>query len=327
VNVALSGFTWRRTNAPVASSRTDDIYFLDSATGWAVNSNGQVLKTTDGGFTWNEQLSVPDAYLRCVGFADAKNGWIGTLNQSRRLYSTSNGGNSWTLAENLPQIPQAICGLYVVNKLIVYASGTNFPNRVPAVIKTSDGGQTWTAPDMSSQASLLVDIYFRDAEHGWVVGGKADASNLTRDAVTAVVLYTDNGGKNWRNLLADVKSLPKGEWGWKIFCLNDSIGFVSLENFKQGAILRTDDGGQTWTRKEVNDPQHNANLEGIGFVDDKHGWAGGWGTADFTGGFSSETTDGGNTWGNANQIGRFLNRFRFLRAPALVGYASGDTVY
>jgi hypothetical protein len=58
-----------------------------------------------------------------------------------------------------------------------------------------------------------------------------------------------------------------------------------------------------------------------------HGWVGGWGTADFCGGFSNETKDGGNNWANADEIGRFLNRFRFFHKPRLVGYASGDTVY
>ena len=43
---------WRPTNAPLASSRTDDIWFLDPVVGWAVNSNGQILKTSDGGMTW-----------------------------------------------------------------------------------------------------------------------------------------------------------------------------------------------------------------------------------------------------------------------------------
>jgi hypothetical protein len=215
-----------------------------------------------------------------------------------------------------------------VSESIVYASGTNFPNRPPGIIKTLDGGQTWTLIDMSLHANLLVDIFFKDALHGWVVGGKADVSTPSRDDVQTVVLHTKDGGQSWTNVVANLKpTLPKGEWGWKIFFLNDSVGYVSLENFSAGAILKTRDGGRTWQRYGVNDQQHNANLEGIGFVDEDHGWVGGWGTPDFSGGFSSETDNGGATWTNANNIGRFLNRFRFFHAPKLVGYASGDTVY
>ena len=60
---------------PIASSRTDDILFNDPNNGWAVNSNGQILKTTDGGTTWVEQLHDPEVYFRCLGFANANRGW------------------------------------------------------------------------------------------------------------------------------------------------------------------------------------------------------------------------------------------------------------
>jgi photosystem II stability/assembly factor-like uncharacterized protein len=320
-------FQWRKTNAPVASSRTDDIFFTDPKTGWAVNSNGQILKTSDGGDNWLEQIRLPNAYLRCVGFANSMRGWVGTLTRDQRLWSTEDGTH-WMQVANVPPDPSAICGLSVVSESIVYASGTNYPNRPPAIVKTIDGGKTWSAIDMSQHASLLVDVHFEDELRGWVVGGKGPGNKPTRNEVMAVVLYTEDGGKTWVNRIANLTaSLPKGEWGWKIFNLNDSIRFISLENFKEGAILKTQDGGRTWTRHVVNDQQHNANLEGIGFVDEQQGWVGGWGTPDFSGGFSSKTQDGGNNWSNSDDVGRFLNRFRFFHTPKLVGYASGDTVY
>jgi hypothetical protein len=43
--------------------------------------------------------------------------------------------------------------------------------------------------------------------------------------------------------------------------------------------------------------------------------------------YSSETFDGGRTWRDANEIGKNINRFRFLGSPIAVGYASGRTVY
>jgi hypothetical protein len=215
-----------------------------------------------------------------------------------------------------------------VNEQVVYASGTNHPNRPVAMVKTGDGGATWVAIDMAAHASLLVDTYFSSPERGWVVGGKGNVPNPTRDEVKPVVLFTADGGATWENRVADLEhDFPFGEWGWKIQFLDELVGFVSLENFTDGAILKTTDGGHTWQRLPVNDPQGNANLEGIGFVDAQHGWVGGWGTADFQGGFSSETLDGGANWQNANHVGMFLNRFRFIGNPVTVGYASGDTVY
>jgi photosystem II stability/assembly factor-like uncharacterized protein len=320
---------WRATPAPIASSRTDDIWFLDPQVGWAVNSNGQVVHTTDGGNAWVEQLHDPEVYFRCVGFASAMRGWAGTLTSGKILFETRDGGHTWTRVTNLPPLaPPAICGLSVVNASVVFASGTNFPNRPPRMMKTLDGGQTWTAWDMRPWADILIDTYFTSPERGWVVGGKTDQPVPTRNNVKPVVLFTEDGGLTWVNRVASLHSeFPAGEWGWKIQFLSDQVGFVSLENFNAGAILKTTDGGLTWTRHVVNDPQHNANLEGIGFVDEHHGWVGGWGDADFERLSSSETVDGGLTWRDANEIGKAINRFRFFGTPVTVGYASGQTVY
>ena len=77
----------------------------------------------------------------------------------------------------------------------------------------------------------------------------------------------------------------------------------------------------------INDPQANANLEGVGFIDKDHGWVGGWGDLQFQWLSTSQTADGGQTWTNADDVGKVLNRFRFFGTPVTVGYASGQTVY
>jgi photosystem II stability/assembly factor-like uncharacterized protein len=341
--------TWQPTNAP-AATRYDDIWFVTPRLGWAVNSNGQILLTADEGATWEEQFHVTtedgNVWLRCIGFATESQGWVGSTTPEKRLFETSDGGITWNLVTNLPaEAPMAVCGLSVVNESVVYASGTNYPfpqvNRPPRMMKTVDGGVTWSAWDMTAHASLLVDTYFTSPEHGWVVGGKVHPvipgqqqcdKRPDRANIKPVVLYTEDGGQTWVNRVANIEEeFPLGEWGWKIFFLNNQVGFVSLENFYEGAILKTTDGGQTWKRLPINDAQKNANLEGIGFADDDHGWVGGWGSADFRKGSSSQTTDGGKSWSGISwgdpTMGEFINRFRFFGNPVTLGYASGDTVY
>ena len=319
-------FVWRETNAPVASSRTDDIWFIDPLEGWAINSNGQIVHTADGGETWEVQLQA-NAYFRSIGMANAQRGWAGTLTLPRRMFETSNGGASWQQVANLPALaPSAVCGLAVVNERVVYASGTNYPDRPARMMKTVDGGQTWTAWEMAPWADLLVDCFFTSQRSGWVVGGKSNTGNPTRANVRPVVLRTEDGGVTWTNQVAAL-AFPLGEWGWKIQFLNADIGFVSLESFQAGAILKTTDGGRSWVRLAVNDSQRNANLEGVGFIDAQIGWVGGWGDADFQRLSSSATEDGGVTWRDANEIGHAINRFRFCGNPVTVGYASGVTVY
>ncbi len=320
-----STFRWFPTNAPPASLRTDDIWFIDPLVGWAVNSNGQILKTSDGGNSWEQQFQDWDSvYLRCVGFATPLKGWVGTLKKEKLLYNTTDGGKNWNLVKNLPELaPEAICGLSVVNESVVYASGTNFPNKPPRMIKTVDGGATWTGWDMSEYATNLIDTYFTSPARGWVVGGKADKtiSNPNRDHIIPVVLYTENGGQTWVNQIENISSsFPFGEWGWKIFFLNEEIGFVTLENRQQGAILKTRNGGKTWKRNPIKNSKVNKDLQGVGFVDENHGWVSGWNS-------SSKTNDGGENWEDAKQIGEFINRFQFFGAPVTCGYAAGKTVY
>jgi FlgD Ig-like domain/Photosynthesis system II assembly factor YCF48 len=159
-------FQWTPTNAPLASSRTDDIWFVDPLIGWAVNSNGQILKTEDGGESWTQQFQ-DNVYLRCVGFATPLKGWVGTLTEQKRLYSTTDGGNSWNLVQNLPNLaPEAICGLSVVNESVVYASGTNFPFKTPRMIKTvgyASGKTVYkyaTAPVISPLVARVASLSF-----------------------------------------------------------------------------------------------------------------------------------------------------------------------
>ena len=301
---------------PVSSSRTDDIWFLDPDRGWAVNSNGQILHTEDGFNTWQEQLLDEEAYFRCIGFASATRGWAGTLTpRSRRLFETSDGGTTWTVVSGLPaNAPLKVCGLSVVSEDVVYASGSNEPDEPARIMRTVDGGASWQGFDMAEHATLLVDTLFVDANNGWVVGGRAaqppDPNAVTeiekRAHVQAVVLRTRDGGQTWTDQAESIRDqLPLGEWGWKIHFVDERLGFVALESFERGAILKTVDGGDNWTRIGINDPQGNANLEGVGFVSENVGWVGGWGPGPdhFSLGSSSATTDGGATWQDANNIG------------------------
>src|SRR5438270_2684153 len=147
--IANPSLLWRKTNAPFASSRTDDIWFATPDMGWAVNSNGQILKTEDGGNSWVKQLQDTPVYLRCVGFAGAQVGWAGTVSGARRLFATRDGGANWKAVDNLPAKPAKVCGISVVDQQTVYASGTNDPKDDPAVLRTRDGGATWDSIDMS----------------------------------------------------------------------------------------------------------------------------------------------------------------------------------
>ena len=268
--------------------------------------------------------------MRCVAFASPDCGWVGTLTEGKILYETRDGGKHWTLSPNLPpDAPVFVCGMWAVNESVVYAAGSNYPEQPVRMMKTTDGGKTWISWDMRKWADNLIDTFFTSPERGWVVGGRTDDRiNPAKPKLRPVVLYTEDGGQSWIDRVGEIRSqFPLGEWGWKIQFLDGQIGFISLQNYDVGAILVTADGGLTWERRSVNDPQKNANLEGIGFIDGKQGWVGGWGDRQKKKRTSSATSDGGLTWRDANEIGRTINRFRFFGNPVTVGYSAGETIY
>src|SRR3990172_6189152 len=306
------------TNAPTAS-RMDDAFFVSPTTGWVVANdacdtagcygNG-IWKTTDGGASWQLQISL-SPYLRSVGFMDSLTGWVGTVfNASQVLYHTTDGGANWSLVTNIPEPkPQGVCGISVVNDSVVYASGRFYgPARM---IKTTDRGASWSSMDLSAQAGALVDCYFFSPDSGFVVG----SSSADYDTGHTRILFTADGGNTWTTRHAGNRL---GELCWKINFISRMTGYVSIEKFSAGSTyyLKTTDGGLTWSDQLFQEFQYD--VQGIGFVSDTVGWLGGWG------GNTYATTDGGASWQLAG-FGYIVNRFRFLSDE--LAYASGQTVY
>jgi photosystem II stability/assembly factor-like uncharacterized protein len=292
--------------APVAI-RIDDLHFIDANNGWVGTGEGRIYHTSDGGVSWALQHDDPDLYFRCIRFADAQRGFAGTLTSSAILYHTVNGGGDWTPVSGLPELqPNAVCGISIATPQVIYCVGSySGPARI---LKSADGGSTWSSTDLAPLATTLVDVYFRGATEGFAVG----SIGVFYAGSRSVVLHTTDGGTTWQQLYVGSRL---GEWGWKISFPTPTVGFVSLERF-QGPmfILKTQDGGSTWSEL----PFEDYNEQGIGFATPEVGWIGGADNPTFG------TTDGGATW-EQTRWGDYINRFQFL-SPTL-GYATGVSVY
>ena len=70
-----------------------DVYFLNPSQGWIVGDRGTILRTADGGVTWEDQSSSTAVDLFGVQFIDAKNG--GRSVRSERFSSRNDGGQNW----------------------------------------------------------------------------------------------------------------------------------------------------------------------------------------------------------------------------------------
>lgn len=71
----------------------ESLYGLDFPTsnvGYAVGYNGYILKSTDGGIIWTQQLSNSSAWLKGVSFVDELNGYA--VGEAGSIFKTTDGG-------------------------------------------------------------------------------------------------------------------------------------------------------------------------------------------------------------------------------------------
>jgi photosystem II stability/assembly factor-like uncharacterized protein len=81
------------------------IFFIDDNTGWVTGNVYTIMKSTDGGMTWNNQISAvngkndsPPGVYTSVYFIDANTGWYTSAHSfGGSIYKTSNGGDNWTM--------------------------------------------------------------------------------------------------------------------------------------------------------------------------------------------------------------------------------------
>ena len=86
------GVNWGPTSSPAGSFHA--LAFIDASTGWVVGDAGVILKTTNGGGSWQAQASGTSAQLLGVSFIDENTGWaVGT---GGTLLVTTTGGSTWT---------------------------------------------------------------------------------------------------------------------------------------------------------------------------------------------------------------------------------------
>lgn len=316
-------YQWIPTPAPTTTFRYEDVYFLNNDTGFAVHYGsaqqyGFIARTTDGGISWTTVLDSMALEFRDIGFTDELHGWIGTYHQTGAgsdtsiLYQTTDGGMSWSPVSNLPgPVNAGICGLRVINDSTICGVGRY--SGPCGFYKTTNNGLTWSYVDLSSQAQGLVDIFFFNADTGFVVGnvGPGYSNGYGR------ILYTTDGGATWT---VHFTSVHLYTLCWKISFPSRSIGYISMQmwNGAPKYFLKTIDGGASWQEFPYpGGPTPSTAVQGIGFVNDSVGWVGGGST-------TYSTNNGGATWSIFPNMTN-VNRFRFLSDT--VAYCAGETIY
>jgi hypothetical protein len=171
--------------------------FVDSQTGWlslrlpsSSNFNlGRLFHTTDGGHSW-AQLPIPTGGE--IHFVDNQRGWVEGGASGDELYSTNNGGQSWTRLEG------------------------NMPSDQPWIEESGNSNAVSTAhaSGFGNLPGTILNIQFSDPLTGWAlvrqsactgekipIGVVDTAQKAPFQCTTQQILFeTHDGGRTWAKL-------------------------------------------------------------------------------------------------------------------------------
>ncbi|MGH7597372.1 MAG: YCF48-related protein, partial [bacterium] len=152
-----------------------------------------------------------------------------------------------------------------------------------AVMKSTDGGMSWSAQNNAGGAFILNSVSFFNANAGWAVGRD--------DVFRGYLLKTTNGGASW---VTQKIAQPGSEDFFSVHFIDAKTGWAvgyDTHSFSGsfGIVYKTTDGGSTWSKLPEIGPA-NLFLYFVYFNDDSTGWAAG------SNGTILKTRNGARTW-------------------------------
>jgi photosystem II stability/assembly factor-like uncharacterized protein len=220
---------------------------------WTSGSLGTVLRTTNGGATW-QSVGPPGTsalQFRDIEAFDASTAVIlsiGTGTDSR-IYRTTDGGATWQLVFTNTD-PNAFydCMTFFDNHRGLALSdpvGGRF-----RILGTSDGGQTWSIVAADMPPALPAEFAFAASGQCITSSGGSDAWFGTGGDTVARVFHSSDRGLTWTVANTPVRSGPSA--GIFALAFRDPQhglavgGDFLLPTASPDAFALSDDGGASW---------------------------------------------------------------------------------
>ncbi len=216
------------------------------------------------------------------------------------------GSQAWTLSQR-PGKPLLLAVDDAENGSFIAVGGTGFTSGKGVILRSLDGGKSFIS--VASPAAPLYEVKFHRPGAGVAAG------------VDGLVLKSTDGGASWQRLETNSKTKF---WGLHFF--SDNVGLVGggetpwqNDDRSSGEILRTEDGGASWTRV-YEGPRR---ISDFSFLSDNLGYAAG------VGGLLLKTTDGGRSWREAGQtpLKAIVNALAFVSESCGLIVGAGGTAH
>ncbi len=200
------------------------------------------------------------------------------------------------------QYPNIFNDIHMSSGMIGYACGG-----YSAIAKTTDGGESWRGLYSGvtvTNSSMFNSVYFRDIATGWVAGS------------FNTILKTTNGGETWSHQNSGLTPGVNESIVFNDIYFSDlqngfCVGYKGSGSNFTGIVLRTTDGGDTWTYQSL-----GIILKSVSFVSASEGWIAG------SQGKIYHTTDGGLNW-TPQTSGTTTNLFVIKFYNANIGICGG----
>jgi photosystem II stability/assembly factor-like uncharacterized protein len=209
--------------------------------GWTVgdswNGYGTILYSSDSGNTWTRQGTgqVVNANMNSVSAVSPSVAWVSgnSYGGYGTIYRTTDGGATWTRMGSAASIPDTtLTKIHALNATNVWAVGTG------TILHTTDGGNTWTNMVPSGYESTnLQGLFAVDATNIWVSGENQGGY--------ATLFKSADAGANWTRLTGGV--ITNADHLIGISAANAQTVWAIGGTGNGYIVLRTTDGGDTWT--------------------------------------------------------------------------------
>ncbi|MEJ5262673.1 MAG: hypothetical protein WHT45_08325, partial [Ignavibacterium sp.] len=215
---------------------------------WACGASGVVLRTIDGGTTWEVKTPTNASVTNySIDALDSLTAWVtGTVGGTANFYiwKTTDGGSTWVQQYNNPNGFSDGIRFFNANEGVCYADPDPWPSTYWEILVTTNGGNTWTRVPASN-------IPPADSTNGEY--GAAGSIDVVGNTVWFSAYYNGNA-----NPTKVYKSTDKGNT-WTVSGFNQQQGYagssyVAFADANNGVAVcldgttaKTTDGGATWT--------------------------------------------------------------------------------
>jgi photosystem II stability/assembly factor-like uncharacterized protein len=197
-----------------ASAYWSALHFVSTDVGWVAetktNQSGPgptfVYKTTDGGRSWQQQLTWDGPGPEYARFsADGLHGLLAGLG-GVPLFKTVDGGSHWQRMALPSQATQVAVQYFLdANEGWIISYLNEAAPGFAGVFHTTDGGQSWSQTarlDVNQEfshgqlgGSLQGNLIFSDSSTGWMTPVTSSGTGIT--PVAPFLYVTHDGGKTW----------------------------------------------------------------------------------------------------------------------------------